>query len=87
MCLYVESDSLFDLDALRKLQSDNQRKILIEFYHSTNGPEWKNNTNWCSDEPLSAWYGVQCNWWAGTLTGLDLRNNGLKGKLMYTTTV
>ena len=59
--------------------SDDERKILIEFYNATNGPEWKNNTNWCSEEPLSQWYGIQVNWWPGTLTGLDLRDNGLKG--------
>ena len=59
----------------------DERKILIEFYNSTNGPEWKNNTNWCSDEPLSEWYGVSVE--GERVVVLDLKENGLKGKHRY----
>lgn len=34
------------------------RNALIELYDATNGDQWKNNANWCSDLPLSEWYGV-----------------------------
>jgi hypothetical protein len=28
------------------------REALIELYNATDGDNWKNNTNWCSDKPL-----------------------------------
>ena len=49
VCLRVGPDRLFDLEALRRLQVEFDKNILIEFYNATNGPEWKANTNWCSD--------------------------------------
>ena len=61
--------------------SDGERKILIEFYHSTNGPKWKNNKTWCSEEPLSTWYGVEVQ--DGHVVSLYLSGNGLKGIHCY----
>ena len=47
-------------------------------YESTDGPNWRNDTNWLSDKPLSQWYGV-----SGSATDLTLRlaTNGLTGTL------
>lgn len=53
------------------------RNALIAIYNATDGDNWKNNTNWCSDKPLDTWYGVH------TLFPLDLGlgYNGLYGTL------
>lgn len=34
------------------------RAALIELYEATDGDNWTKNTNWCSDLPLSEWYGI-----------------------------
>ena len=59
------------------------RDILVAFYEATGGDNWKKNTNWCSDRPLSEWYGVSV---ASTTTGefvslLELPDNGLTGTI------
>lgn len=53
---------------------------LSGFYESTGGPGWKNNTNWCSDQSLSQWYGLTVNEW-GDLQSIHLSNNDLSGEL------
>ena len=57
-----------------------ERTALIEFYKATNGDNWKNNTNWCSDKPISEWYGVYTNK-LGYVISLDLAKNNLVGYL------
>ena len=44
----------------------SERNALIAFYNSTNGPNWTNNTNWNTSNPVSSWFGVTT-----TTTGLD----------------
>ena len=56
------------------------RKSLSALYESTGGDSWKNNTNWCSELPLSEWYGVTLNQW-DDIEGISLYNNGLVGEL------
>ena len=58
---------------------EDQRQALIEFYNSTGGDKWNNNTNWCSDtEPVENWHGItideECN-----VIKLHLRSNNLSG--------
>ena len=77
--------ALEELSASRSLvatphQNAEERAALEAFYHATNGPEWKNNTNWLSDKPLRQWYGVETGA-DGTVVGLDFNKNGLKGRL------
>lgn len=36
----------------------SDRDVLIAFYKATGGENWTHNDNWCSDRPLSEWYGV-----------------------------
>ncbi len=52
------------------------RGVLVAIYNSTVGPNWKNNTNWLSDEPISEWYGVTVNT-QGNVTQLLLAHNNL----------
>lgn len=34
------------------------RDQLIQIYKDTDGDNWTNNENWCTDEPIENWYGV-----------------------------
>jgi hypothetical protein len=36
-----------------------ERDILKELYILTGGDSWRRNDNWCSDAPLSEWYGLK----------------------------
>ena len=56
------------------------RDALEALYNATAGPDWTDNDNWLTDEPLDEWYGVVVDD-AGRVTGLHLPGNGLKGEL------
>ena len=45
------------------------RAALTALYHSTDGPNWRENAHWVSDEPLEGWYGVSTDA-AGHVTAL-----------------
>ena len=51
---------------------------LIALYNATNGGNWINNDNWCSDKPITEWYGIRLN---GSDFILDLSHNNLLGIL------
>ena len=61
-----------------KTVDDGDREALIAFYNATDGPNWKDNTNWCSDEPLDTWHGVTTDS-EGRVTRISLSVNGLSG--------
>lgn len=73
-----------DVKSFITLNEMSERDILIAFYNATDGDNWRNNTNWCSDEPLNTWEGVTTDE-GGRVTRLSLRGNypgyrfGLKG--------
>lgn len=54
------------------------RDALIELYKSTNGDNWINNDNWCSDLPIEEWYGISVDTWSKKLY-IDLSGNNLTG--------
>ena len=54
------------------------RAALMALYDSAGGGNWKNNTNWRSNELLGTWYGVYTNA-NGRVTALNLSNNRLSG--------
>ncbi|CUG92534.1 GP46-like surface antigen, putative [Bodo saltans] len=61
--------------------------LLLDFFYSTNGPQWTSNTNWgpldatnCS--ALSPWFGVTCS--NNDITQVNLASNGLTGTLPAT---
>ncbi len=60
--------------------SSPDREALVAFYRETNGPNWNEDTNWLSDEPLARWRGVQTDS-EGRVTGLSLTDNSLTGRL------
>ena len=55
-----------------------QKEILMELFHTTNGPAWKKSQNWGTDEPLNRWTGVMVNE-SGEISGLKLSRNHLSG--------
>ncbi len=59
---------------------DVEREALVAFYESTGGDSWKNKTNWCSDLPISEWYGVSTDE-NGSVRGLFLHSNNLSGNI------
>ncbi len=52
---------------------------LVALYQSAGGEDWANNSNWLTGEPVDQWHGVTAV--NGRVTGLDLRENLLSGKL------
>ena len=54
------------------------RAALVALYNATDGPNWKENTNWLTDTPLGDWYGVETDA-SGRVTGLELDSNALGG--------
>lgn len=64
---------------LQESQAEIEREALLAFYKATNGDNWINNDNWCSDKPLSEWYGVTT--FHGHVEQIDMIANNLSGKL------
>ena len=58
----------------------SERNALIAFYKATNGPAWKDNTNWATTEPVSEWYGVEVDD-EGQVALLLLDENYLTGSI------
>lgn len=58
----------------------SERDALIALYKATNGDQWKNNTNWCSDKPLNEWYGIRINA-NNNVRALELSQNNLTGRI------
>ena len=59
---------------------DLERQVLESLYHATNGPNWKNATNWLTETPVGQWHGVDTNG-AGKVIVLELYSNNLSGKI------
>ena len=55
------------------------RDALVALYHATGGYNWRNQTNWLTDQPIDTWHGVTAA--NGRVTGLKLRANNLAGEL------
>ena len=60
--------------------SAEDRAALVALYSATDGPNWRNGTNWLSDRPIREWHNV-VNDADGRVTGLWLIYNGLTGTI------
>lgn len=69
-----------DAAAISCDEPDPDREVLVNFYNSTNGANWNNNTNWLSDRPLHEWHGVKTDT-EGNVANLGLTDNNLTGSL------
>ena len=79
----IKNYSVVDLNQIiedEEAELAAEREALIALYNATDGPHWNNNTNWCSDRPLSEWYGVTTDP-TGRVQKLELNWNGLDGAL------
>ncbi len=58
-----------------------ERDALIALYNATDGPNWTNNTNWLTNNPVDTWFGVTVT--AGHVTEVDFgfSGNNLNGSL------
>ena len=86
----LRGDIVHTLDNVTSIEYRSQeqmreqaRKALVEFYQATNGDQWNNNTNWCSDKPLEEWFGVTMGYHNAYpyVTNLELSGNNLSGHL------
>lgn len=59
---------------------DPERTALAAIYTAAGGGGWTRSDNWCSDKPLSEWYGVETDE-EGHVTALRLSKNNLSGTI------
>ena len=65
---------------IRQSYEDLEREALVAFYEALGGDNWTNHTNWCSDRPLSEWYGVVIGV-EGAVVQISMFDNNLSGSL------
>ena len=58
----------------------SDRDILVALYEVTDGANWRDNTNWLTDESIGEWYGVDTDS-DGRVTALILDDNHLSGTI------
>lgn len=61
-------------------EDDPLKKALIQLYNSTGGDKWTRKDNWCSDKPITEWYGVSFDEY-NNLYDISLYDNNLVGKI------
>ena len=61
-------------------EADPELQALVALYNATDGPNWSDNTNWLSSEPMDTWHGVQTNQ-EGRIWSLWLPENQLSGHI------
>ncbi len=69
------------LKSLSGIFCDESDRAILEALHEVSGGSgWTNSDGWRDDVLLAEWYGVRVDS-LGRVTALDLRNNGLDGRL------
>lgn len=63
-----------------EMQKTAEREALIALYESAGGESWINNDNWCTELPVSEWYGIEVNY-DGYVETVDLSYNNLNGTI------
>src|SRR5689334_22888214 len=58
----------------------NDSLALVDLYNSTNGPNWKFNNNWLTNNPVRTWQGVYAPD-STRVIALFLENNHLTGTI------
>ena len=77
----ISSFAAVDADAELELEGPTDWDVLVALYDATNGDNWTNNDNWCTDKPLSEWYGVTMDYYNEKVTLLNLNDNNLSGTI------
>jgi len=76
--LFAISANLFST-AKAQAVDVNDSLALVDFYNSTNGPNWDINTNWLTTKPVSTWYGIIVT--GIRVTTISFYSNSLKGPI------
>ena len=66
--------------ALTSEAANSDSVALVALYNATNGPSWRNKTNWLSNQPLGEWAGVSTEN-VGPVYELRLERNRLSGEI------
>ena len=66
-------------EVFNQIEIEREREALISIYRALDGDNWNNNTNWCSDKPVSEWYGIRT--FNGLVTELLLPCNNMNGTI------
>ena len=61
-------------------RKEAERAALVALYNAAGGPNWTNNANWVSGQPVGRWRGVTTDP-SGQVVGLSLPENGLTGEI------
>ena len=69
-----------DLSFCARIHDRSDTETLAAIYNALGGEEWKNNTNWLSDEPVDDWYGIRVDA-DGRGDALNLKDNRLSGEI------
>ena len=77
----ISSFAAVDTDAELEPEGPTDRDILIALYDATNGDNWTDNTNWCTNAPLSEWYGVTLDYSQERVQYIHLSYNNLVGSI------
>lgn len=62
----------------------DERSVLTDFYHSTNGDQWVERDGWLEADNVCDWYGVSCHDHTGSdqrVARIELDWNGLSGSV------
>jgi gliding motility-associated-like protein len=71
---------LYICDSVWAQSREQDSVALVALYDSTNGPNWRVNTNWRSTNPINTWYGITLNA-QGLVSSIHLYDDSLKGTL------
>ena len=63
-----------------RIHDRSDTETLAAIYNALGGEEWRNDTNWLSDEPVDDWYGIRVDA-DGRGDALILDNNRLSGEI------
>lgn len=53
--------------------------VLVKLFNDTDGPNWTNNSNWLSNQPVRTWYGITVS--GDNITEIKLKENNLTGSI------
>lgn len=75
----ISSFTSIDVDEELNTEDISEKEALIALYKATNGDNWSNHTNWCTDKPLSEWFGLTVS--NNHVTSINLPWNNLDGEI------
>ncbi len=77
----------YQVEQIGDLGARTEREALVALYKATGGDNWRHNTNWCTDAPISSWYGITTGGelglsdYADNVCEIRLDNNNLTGTI------